>query len=341
MSSRALTASGSGARESGARELGARELGADPDPTPEDESLSQPWHRVIRTAEGAVLPVLLILVFVLFATLPATAGVFTTSANLRGIAINQAVILLAAIAVVPSISSGLYDLSVGASVGAGAIAAQGAARAALPLGAIVLVALLTCVLIGAVNGVLIAYLKINSLIATLGMSTIIAALVSWYTAGVTLSTPLPEPMVSVVNGDIAGIPRVLLLVLAVASAVYFLMQHTPLGRSFEALGSNASAARLVGLNVRLLSIGALVLTGLIAGIAALVITTQNGLRGHHCQRSDSGGSCCLGHPSRQWARPPDRSWSVDSRSWEDVGCRRSLVAAARFWDHDSDRRPNG
>jgi ribose transport system permease protein len=223
-----------------------------------------------------VLPVLLIIVFVLFATLPATAGVFTTSANLRGIAINQAVILLAAIAVVPSISSGLYDLSVGASVGAGAIAAQGAARAALPLGAIVLVALLTCVLIGAVNGVLIAYLKINSLIATLGMSTIIAALVSWYTAGVTLSTPLPEPMVSVVNGDIAGIPRVLLLVLAVASAVYFLMQHTPLGRSFEALGSNASAARLVGLNVRLLSIGALVLTGLIAGIAALVITTQNG-----------------------------------------------------------------
>jgi ribose transport system permease protein len=223
-----------------------------------------------------MLPVLLIIVFVLFATLPATAGVFTTSANLRGIAINQAVILLAAIAVVPSISSGLYDLSVGASVGAGAIAAQGATRGELPLGGIVLVALLTCVLIGAVNGVLIAYLKINSLIATLGTSTIIAAMVSWYTAGVTLSTPLPEPMVSVVNGDIAGIPRVVLVVLAVASAVYFLMQHTPLGRSFEALGSNASAARLVGLNVRLLSIGALVLTGLIAGIAALVITTQNG-----------------------------------------------------------------
>jgi ribose transport system permease protein len=245
-------------------------------PTEEERPRVALKGRLARAAEGVVLPVLLVVVFAFFALLPATGHVFLTSGNLRGILVNQAVIVLAAIAVVPSIAAGLYDLSVGANIGAASIAAEGAARAGAPMAEIVGVAIATGVLIGAVNGSLIAYLKINSLIATLGTSTIIAALVSWYSAGSTINAPLPHTLVNLVNGDWAGVPRTVIVVLIVAAAVYFLMDHTPRGRAFQALGSNAAAARLVGLDVRRLTLWSLTLTGFVAGIAALLITAQNG-----------------------------------------------------------------
>lgn len=146
-------------------------------------------RRSLLAAEGAVLPVLLAVVCVVFAVWPTTSDVFTTSANLRGLLINQAAVLLAAVAVVPLISAGLYDLSIGANIGASAIAAEGAARAGLSLPLILAVALGSGLVIGMANGLLISFAKINSLIATLGTSTIIAALVSWYTDGLTISAP--------------------------------------------------------------------------------------------------------------------------------------------------------
>jgi ribose transport system permease protein len=232
--------------------------------------------RWLTVAEGAVLPVLLVGVFIAFAVAPGTGDVFLTSANLRGILVNQAVIILAAVAVVPSISAGLYDLSVGATIGAAAMAAQGAARDGRSLLVIVGVALLAGLVIGIVNGVLIAYLKINSLIATLGTSTVIAALVSWYSAGATINAPLPPRLVQAVNGELFGLPRAAIIACLVAAAVYFVMEHTPLGRSFHAMGSNPSAAKLVGLNVRVLTVAAMAITGAIAGMGAIVITVQNG-----------------------------------------------------------------
>jgi ribose transport system permease protein len=245
--------------------------------TPQGPQERAPGHsRMLRAAEGTVLPTLLVVLFVFFAILPATGQVFMTAANLRGILVNQAVIMLAAIAVIPSITAGSYDLSIGANIGAASIAAEGAARAGWSITSIVCIALATGVLIGLANGALIAYLKINSLIATLGTSTIIAALVSWYSSGSTINASLPPKLVAVVNGDWAGIPRVIVVVLIVAGAVYFLMEHTTPGRAFQALGSNAAAARLVGLDVRRLTLGSLTLTGFVAGIAALMITGQNG-----------------------------------------------------------------
>jgi ribose transport system permease protein len=231
---------------------------------------------VAETAERAVLPLLFVAVVVFFAVLPATSATFLTDANIRTVLVNQAVIAVAALGVIPSIASGQYDLSIGANVGASAMAAAGAARAGWPVPAILAAALAVGLLIGVANGSLVAYLRIDSLIATIGTSTIIGALVSWYSDAATIIAPFPTSFTDAVNGDWLGLPRVVWFMALVGIAIYALMDHTPLGRYFQGLGTNRSAARLVGLNVSRLTVGSLAITGLVGGVAGIVIATQNG-----------------------------------------------------------------
>ena len=183
----------------------------------------EPTHRrtMAPTIERLVLPLMLVAVMFVFTFLPATGDSFLTAANLRTVLSNQAVIGLAALAVVPSIASGYYDLSIGANVGASAMAAAGAARAGWPIPATLAIALLVGLLIGVINGTLVAYVHIDSLIATIGTSTIIGALVLWYSDSSTIIAPFPtfadhrsqlhlarDPQGGLVSGD-RGRDRVL------------------------------------------------------------------------------------------------------------------------------------
>jgi ribose transport system permease protein len=228
------------------------------------------------TVERIVLPLMLVAVIVVFALLPATADSFLTAANFRTVLSNQAVIGLAALAVIPSIASGYYDLSIGANVGASAMAAAGAARAGWSMPAVIAAAMVVGLIIGIVNGSLVAYLHIDSLITTIGTSTVIGALVLWYSDSATIIAPFPRSVTRAVNSTWLGLPKVVWYLAGVALVVYFILDHTPLGRYFQALGSNKAAARLVGLNVSRLSVVSLAITGLGAGIAGVVIAVQNG-----------------------------------------------------------------
>ena len=236
-----------------------------------------PHKRSIAPAlERAVLPLMLLGVIVVFSQLPATADSFMTAANLRTVLSNQAVIGLAALAVIPSIASGYYDLSIGANVGASAMAAAGAARAGWSVPVVIAIALLVGLTIGVINGVLVAYIHIDSLIATIGTSTVVGALVLWYSDSSTIIAPFSRSVTKAVNSTWFGIPKVVWYLAAVAIIVYFLLDQTPLGRYFQALGSNKAAARLVGLNVPRLTVVSLGITGLGAGIAGMIIAVQNG-----------------------------------------------------------------
>jgi ribose transport system permease protein len=227
-------------------------------------------------AERLILPLLFLGIIAFFSLLPATTHAFSTGANIRTVLSNQAIVAVAALAVIPSIAAGQYDLSIGANVGASAMAAAGAARAGWSVPAVLAIALTVGLCIGAVNGLLVAYLRIDSLIATIGTATIIGALVSWYSDSSTIIAPFPESFVNAINDNAFGIPRVVVIVAVIGVAIYFLMDHTPLGRYFQGLGANWGAARLVGLNVSRLTVGSLALTGVIGAIAGILIATQNG-----------------------------------------------------------------
>ena len=227
-------------------------------------------------AERLILPLLFVAVGVFFTVLPATSASFLTEANVRTVLANQAVIAVAALGVIPSIAAGQYDLSIGANVGASAMAAAGAARAGWAVPEVIAITLAVGLAIGVANGSLVACLHIDSLIATIGTSTVIGALVAWYSDSSTIIAPFPDSFTNAINDNWLGVPRVVGIMVVVGIAVYLLMEHTPLGRYLQGLGANQRAARLVGLNVSRLTVGSLALTGIVGGVAGLLIAAQNG-----------------------------------------------------------------
>ncbi len=83
-------------------------------------------------------------------------------------------------------------------------------------------------------------------------------------------------LVDLGSGDWFGIPRTVYFLAVVALVVYYLLEHTPYGRYLQSIGSNADAARLVGLRVDVLVLLAFVISATLAGFAGVLLVARNG-----------------------------------------------------------------
>jgi ribose/xylose/arabinose/galactoside ABC-type transport system permease subunit len=110
-----------------------------------------------------------------------------------------------------------------------------------------LAGLLVAVAIGALNGVLIAYIGVSPILATLGTMTLITGLNILLTNGAVISG-FPAAIQYLGNGSLLGIPVALLLFLLVRCCLWLLLEHTTLGRSLYLMGSNEQATRFSGVN---------------------------------------------------------------------------------------------
>lgn len=196
---------------------------------------------------------------------------FFTTTNARNIAGNQSVLAVAALATIIPLVGGNFDLSLGAAVGVSAIVTGAMVGAGgLPAPLAILAGILASTAIGAVNGLIITRLRVNSLIATLGMSSVLAGGLSWYTKGTTISEGIPDQWQLIGTGQWLGVPCLLYVVAAAGVLLWYLLSHTPFGRQLEAVGSNAKAATLVGIDVRRLTLLSFVLAGAFAGVAGVM-----------------------------------------------------------------------
>jgi ribose transport system permease protein len=113
----------------------------------------------------------------------------------------------------------------------------------------VLVAVSFAVVAGAVNGILVGFLQLNAIIATIGMNALLYGAVFAVSGGVPrTTTPL---LAEIGGGETLGIGNSVYFALAALLLVAFVMKKTVVGRRFEAIGANPLAARAVGLRVRL------------------------------------------------------------------------------------------
>jgi ribose transport system permease protein len=140
----------------------------------------------------------------------------------------------------------------------------------------VLLAIAFGALVGLNNGNVVARLGVNSLIVTLGTSGILLGVVEWYTNGQSISLGISQSLLNFGSRNWGGIPEVVYLLVIVALIVYYLLEHTPYGRYLTSIGSNARAARLVGLRVDRLKLSAFVFSGALAGIAGVLLVAKNG-----------------------------------------------------------------
>jgi ribose transport system permease protein len=210
--------------------------------------------------------------FVLFSLwVPET---FLTSGVWRSLAADSALTALVAIAVTIPLAAGTFNLAVGTEVGMAAILSASLLEkqhvGLLP--ALVLTLVAGCA-IGAVSGSLVVRAKIDSFIATLGMSSILLALIAWVSSGQQILN-LPSSFQSLATNELLGLAYPVWIMLAVGGVVWYVLQRTPTGRRVYATGGNLNAARLAGVPTGRVIVLSLVSCGAIAALAGLLTSAR-------------------------------------------------------------------
>lgn len=197
---------------------------------------------------------------------------FTSTQNVQAILAGATVLGLVAIGQTFAIVSGGFDLSVGGMVALGAVM-YGVFLDATSFMPAVVLTILFGVCVGVVNGLVIARLKINALIATLAMLSITGGAAYIVADGQTATLDAANAglwgetaILGLQNGTVA------LILLALAAT--FVLRSTTFGRSIYTIGGNHEAALLAGLKVETISISVYALSSACAGFAGAVAASQ-------------------------------------------------------------------
>lgn len=127
---------------------------------------------------------------------------------------------------------------------------------------------------GLVNGLVVTRLKVPSLIATLGMASIANGAAFWITEGVAYVGRWPEAFVFLGRGKLWGIPVLAVWMIVVLLIALFVMKQTRLGIHMVFTGEASEAARLGGIAVKKLKVLGLTLSGLLAGVTAVLLAAS-------------------------------------------------------------------
>jgi ribose/xylose/arabinose/galactoside ABC-type transport system permease subunit len=197
---------------------------------------------------------------------------FRTQGNFLNLLRQNAIIGILACAMTFAIILGGLDLSVGANAAmSSVVAARLMIDFNIPLG--IAGALLTGLLIGIVNGLLIAYVGVNPFVSTLGTMTVVRGLVYVWTN----ATPLFGVKFTFTRlglGSSFGVPNPFWIFLIVAVVLYILLSQTRFGHYIYAIGGNALAAREMGINVKRTKLLVYALIGVCAAISGIILVGQ-------------------------------------------------------------------
>lgn len=199
---------------------------------------------------------------------------FLSSAVWRSMLDIQALNAMVAIALVIPLAAGVFDLAIGAEVALGAIlVAWFISHQGYGLVTAVVLSVLAGVSAGVASALLIERAKIDSFIATLGMSSVLFALVQWVSGNQQIVN-LGEQFQSFATSTIFGITSAVWMMLVVAAIAWYLLECTPAGRKVYATGGNRDAARLAGVNTTMVTVVTLAACGGIAALAGVLQTSR-------------------------------------------------------------------
>jgi ribose/xylose/arabinose/galactoside ABC-type transport system permease subunit len=231
--------------------------------------------RLVDLGQRYGLLVILAGVVMFFSTYSKTSAAFPSQANLITMIGNSTVVCVVALAIVVPLVAGIFDLSAAATTGASSIAtASVMSRFDGPLWLAVLAGLTVGATIGATNGLLITRLGLDPIIETLGMSILLGGVAIWYTGGLTVTGNISTTLTQFGSLNWWGLPRLLVVLVPVVLATWYLLEHTPYGRQLSAIGSNPKSARLVGIRVERMVWSSMTLGGLLAGIAGVLLCAR-------------------------------------------------------------------
>lgn len=225
-----------------------------------------------RFANHGQILVVLAAIVVLFAVVSLVNARFISAANLTTIFSGNAYIAIAAIGMTMVIITGNIDVSVGALIGVLATVSGSLAVAGWPMWVVWGAPLVLGAAINACAGALVAYARIPSIVLTLGILSILKGGLIVVTGGEWISD-LPAGFF-LAQRTILGLPLPMVVAVVLTIAAAWWMANFRFGREIYAVGSNAEAARAIGISVERTVVGVFALHGLFAGIAAVLFATQ-------------------------------------------------------------------
>jgi ribose/xylose/arabinose/galactoside ABC-type transport system permease subunit len=232
---------------------------------------SRPAFRIggIRLSQELVL---LLAIAALFVVVGAMNPRFVAERNLQSIFLGNAYIAVAAIGMSMVIISGNIDISVGSLIGVLATVSGTLAVHGFPIVLTWIIPVILSIAFTTVMGAMVAYLRIPSIVVSLGFLSILKGGLISVTGGAWINK-LPEGF-HLAQMKPLGIPMPIyfMVVLTIAAAAWMRLSAT--GRSFYAIGGNAEAARLAGIDKERTTVKVFAVHGFFVGIAAVLFATQ-------------------------------------------------------------------
>lgn len=199
---------------------------------------------------------------------------FLTSLTVNIIANEQAITAIIAIGLLLPLAAGVFDLSIGSVAALSAVVvADLTATRGVPVLPAIAITLAIGLVVGALNALLIVGLGIDSFIATLAMSSVLVAPTRWI-SGDQIVIGVPDSLTRLTRGSVFGLPVVATYMIVLAVAVWYVLEHTPVGRRIAATGAGPEAARLAGVKTKRLTFGALMTSSTLAAAAGVLLASK-------------------------------------------------------------------
>jgi ribose transport system permease protein len=244
---------------------------------PTTKPITRPKSRfTLKTeAERFALVAAWLLLIVIFGTLmPDSFLSWRSFSTLFG---SQAVLVVLTLAIIIPLTSGDFDLS-----GASTLTMSCMLIAVLnvklgwPIVPVMLIALLSGVVIGAVNAFFVLYFRIHSLIVTLGVGTFVNGLILWVSNSQTISGVSMNLVEWVIINRLFGIPLAFFYALILAAVIWYALEFTIPGRKLLFVGRGREVSRLNGIDVDRVRATSFVLSGLISAFAGMLYAGMTG-----------------------------------------------------------------
>lgn len=200
---------------------------------------------------------------------------FLQPRNFQTIFSERSVLLMLTLGMLPALAAGEYDLSSASTMGLSfVIVGWLDIIHGWPLLPTVILAVLAALLVGIVNSFVIIVLDVPSLVATLGMGTLLAGTA----LGINnlIVSPISPALVSIARTKVLGLQAVFYYALLLTLVLWYLFAYTPLGRYIYFVGAGRDVARLTGIRVNAIRAGTLIAGSVVAGVAGVLLAGRNG-----------------------------------------------------------------
>jgi ribose transport system permease protein len=231
--------------------------------------------RPSRVIERLGLVIVWVAIIVLFGILE--PGTFLTPQNFATIFGSQSVLVVISLGLLLPLTVGDYDLSAAANLTlASMLLAVLNVQHGWPIGLAIVTVLAVGLAVGIINGAIAVFMGIDSFIVTLGSGTIISGLVLWISNSFTISGISPGLVDWVIVPKFLGVGLGFFYALVLSAVIWYLLEFTPVGRQLLFVGRGRRVARLSGIRVGRLRIGAMAACGLLSAGAGVLYAGTSG-----------------------------------------------------------------